>query len=306
VLTRAIAVSNGKGGVGKTSIAANVAAVAAVSGWQVLVIDLDPQGNLGSDLGYKQLGLSDEGEALAQAIQFERQLVPPAIGVRPNLDAVPAGRATLDLAAVLQQRQINGVSSAAALAAALASIEEDYDLVVFDCPPGDNVLGDLGLAASRGLVVPVRFDSGSLDGLELMAARFSRVKAGGLNPHLELLGIVLFDFPLRATALRSQVEDELRRDFAGGVRVFTTAIRHSQRAAFDMRREGITAAEYELLAETDRSNRLDLLKTNRAALKEAGPALSQAAAGIADDYVALANELLGAFAELPDLDEVTT
>lgn len=305
MLSQAIAVSNGKGGVGKTSIAANVAAVAAASGWQVLVIDLDPQGNLGSDLGYKQRGLSDEGEALAQAMQYGRQLVPPLIGVRPNLDAVPAGLATLDLAAVLQQRQMTGVSSAAALAVALGSVEEDYDLVVFDCPPGDNVLGDLGLAASRGLVVPVRFDSGSLDGLELMASRFARIKATGLNPNLELLGIVLFDFPLRATALRSQVEEELRRDFADGVRVFTTAVRHSQRAAFDMRREGITAAEYELLAADDRTHRLDLLKSDPTALRSEGPARSQAAAGIAEDYVALANELLGAFAGLPEL-EVTS
>jgi chromosome partitioning protein len=302
MLTQAIAVSNGKGGVGKTSIAANVAAVAAASGWQVLVIDLDPQGNVGSDLGYKQQGLSDEGEALAQAIQFGRQLIPPAIGVRPNLDAVPAGRATLDLAAVLQQRHMAGVSSAEALSAALGSIEEDYDLVVFDCPPGDNVLGDLGLAAARGLVVPVRFDAGSLDGLELMATRFARIKGGGVNPNLVLLGIVLFDFPLRATALRAQVEAELANDFATGVRVFDTAIRHSQRAAFDMRREGITAAEYELLATADRTQRLELLRTDFDALRAAGPARSQAAAGLAEDYVALANELLGVFAELAPVE----
>ena len=68
MLSQAIAVSNAKGGVGKTSLVANIGVVAANSGWQVLLVDLDPQGNLGSDLGYRQTGGSDEGAGLSRAL----------------------------------------------------------------------------------------------------------------------------------------------------------------------------------------------------------------------------------------------
>ncbi len=301
MLVQAIAIANGKGGVGKTSIAANLGAVAARAGWQVLIVDLDPQGNLGADLGYGDR-TGDEGAAFAGAVKVGQVLEPPILAVRPNLDAVPAGAETLDLAGWLQ-RTSDPQAAHASLMRAMSPIAEDYDLVVFDCPPGDNVLGDLGLSASRGLVVPVRFDSASLDGLELMANRFARIKGQGINPHLELLGIALFDVPVRATALRAQVEDELAQDFPDGTRIFRAAIRHSQRAAFDMRREGLTAAEYEILAEKDRARRLELLHEGPEALQAAGPSRSQSASGLAADYLDLTKEILGVFTSLPPVRE---
>ena len=187
-----------------------------------------------------------------------------------------------------------------AMARAFAPLAEDYDLIVFDCPPGDDVLGRLGLALSRALVVPVKMDAGSLDGLELMAGRYAAITASGINPHLELLGIVLFDVGLQATALRRQLVDEIRTDFGGDVRVFDTAIRHSQRAAFDMRREGLTALEYETVAAEHQRLRLELLRHGAGALRDAGPARSASASGLATDYVSVSNEVLGAFVELQD------
>lgn len=295
MLKQAIAIANGKGGVGKSSLVANFAAIAASSGWKTLAVDLDPQGNLGSDLGYKQSGESDEGAALSQAVQFGDRKLEPLRGVRTNLDVVPAGQYTRSLAAVLQKMRESDANSTLALARVLAPLEGDYDLVLFDCPPGDTVLGDMALAASRGLVVPAKFDGGSLDGLELMGRRFGDIVGSGVNPELELLGVVLFDFALAATRLRDQVEEELREAFGGEVRIFEAAIRHSQRAAFDMRRDGVVAIEYEEAAASDRTERLSLLRRGIEHLRNAAPARSQSASGIADDYLAVSQEILEAF-----------
>ncbi len=293
VLNQALSIANGKGGVGKTSLTANIAAIAAHSGWEVLVVDLDPQGNLGADLGYHQLGLSDDGAALSRAIQFGEPLVPPVRRIRRHLDAIPAGTLTHELARVLQDRGAR--ASAEAFDSALAPLVGEYDLIVFDCPPGDDVLGRLGLAMASGLVIPIRFDSGSLDGLELMAARMHEVASSGINPALRLLGIALFDVSPGATALRRQVLEELDMDFSRGVRVFETAIRHSQRAAYDMRQDGLVAIEYELVANRERRDRLALLRRGKEVMAAAGPPKSRSAAGLAADYTALANEILEVF-----------
>ncbi len=292
MLNQALAIANGKGGVGKTSLVANIAAVAAHSGWDVLVVDLDPQGNLGADLGYNQRGLSDDGAALSKAIQFGETLEPPVPQIRRHLDAIPAGFLTRELATVLHERGAR--ESALALDRALAPIADRYDLIVFDCPPGDDALGALGLAMARSLVIPIKFDAASLDGLELMAGRVDEIR-NGVNPHLELLGIALFDLNPRATALRRQVIEELDMDFSRGVRIFGAAIRHSQRAAFDMRQDGYIAIEYELMAARDREERLAMLRKGPEALELAGPAKSQSATGLADDYTRLTNEILEAF-----------
>ena len=216
----------------------------------------------------------------------------PLVMVRRNLDVVPGGGETSQLAERFRAGHGSMDAAVEAMARAFAPLAEDYDLIVFDCPPGDDVLGRLGLALSRALVVPVKMDAGSLDGLELMAGRYAAITASGINPHLELLGIALFDVGLQATALRRQLVDEIRTDFGGDVRVFDTAIRHSQRAAFDMRREGLTALEYETVAAEHQRLRLELLRHGAGALRDAGPARSASASGLATDYVSLSNEVL--------------
>src|SRR5947209_385764 len=121
VLDNAVAVANGKGGVGKSSITANVAGTAALSGWKVLAVDLDPQGNLGNDLGYNQGGRSDEGRGLLRAVVSADPLEPLA-GVRENLDVVPGGEAIDELVAILTTRQHRDASAAGAVGVALEPI----------------------------------------------------------------------------------------------------------------------------------------------------------------------------------------
>src|SRR5688500_12786513 len=135
VLDRAVVVCNGKGGVGKSSLAAAVAAMAAGASWKTLVVDLDPQGNLGFDLGYVQDGRSDGGEALQRAVLSGHELQ-PLEGVRYNLDAVPAGPGTEECFDRLRERvRFDGLGALRAFYEALAPLASNYDLVVIDTPP---------------------------------------------------------------------------------------------------------------------------------------------------------------------------
>ena len=100
-----VMVSNGKGGVLKTSLAANLSGLAAASGWSVLAVDLDPQGNLATDLGC--LERSDGGEALLRAVAENAPLI-PLRDVRPGLDVVAGGPRTAELAGHLSRAALSG------------------------------------------------------------------------------------------------------------------------------------------------------------------------------------------------------
>jgi len=122
VLSRVVAVMNGKGGVGKTSLTANLAGLYAAAGYRVLVLDCDPQGNLGVDLGYLGDGRADDGAELVRAITTG-SAPRPITDIRVNLDVLPGGDALNDLAAELAGRRDLGAGAGApALAASLAQV----------------------------------------------------------------------------------------------------------------------------------------------------------------------------------------
>src|SRR3954463_13721817 len=104
VLSRCIAVVNGKGGVGKTSLTANLAGLYAAAGYRTLAIDLDPQGNLGDDLGYLGAGLSDDGAGLVDALRA-RRAYRPLRNVRAGLDVLAGGAGPGGLNSALYCRQ---------------------------------------------------------------------------------------------------------------------------------------------------------------------------------------------------------
>lgn len=290
MLANALMFGNGKGGVGKTSIAANVAGLAARSGWKVLTIDLDPQGNLGSDLGYKQQGLSDDGEGLLQALVTGRP-VSPIVGVRPHLDSIAAGASTSDVWAVISTRRSVDPQTISDLARVLDPISRAYDLVVIDSPPAGGVAVDAALAASRWLVIPVKFDDGSIDGLELMARQFGAARST-VNPDLELLGVALFDFSTAGTVIRREVRAQLTAELGGAAPVLKSVIRRAERAAYDMRRSGLLAYEYQAKA-TESSERISVAdRIRRSRAGQPVEQFSSAAGGLAEDYAKLATELL--------------
>src|SRR5664279_5248730 len=199
VLSRVVAIANGKGGVGKTSLATTLSGLAAAAGYRILLIDLDPQGNVGEDLGYTGSGTGDDGAGLVTALVAGSPIAVTLPGIRENVDVICGGERLDDLAGLLLSRHRRGVPVTDVLAAPLADLldRSDYDLVILDCPPGEPNLQLLALGAARWLVVPTRGDAASLKGMTRIAQRL--VEARNHNPDLELLGVVLFDIASSAT-----------------------------------------------------------------------------------------------------------
>lgn len=282
ILERCVAVGNGKGGVGKSSLAVGLAATAAAMGWRCLAIDLDAQANLGADLGYLQDGRSDEGAGVHRAVLEGVPLV-PITGVREGLDVLAAGGWTDHLAEALARRVHEG--GAAELLAArdvLAAAGAGYDLVVIDTPPSTTVLMDLALAVSRFVCCPVRFDQASIDGLGRVDGRRRALDDAGVNDQLELLGVVLFGFGVAERRMLRDTRAQLEYLLDGVAPVFPTFIREARKAARHMRAHGVVASEY-FLAAQDAAPWYEAPGDER---------FARNAAGLAHDYWELGREVL--------------
>lgn len=287
-----ISVANAKGGVGKTSIVANLAGIAALGGARTLAIDLDPQGNLGADLGYNHDGRTDDGAALAAAIEGGG-LPEPIRDVRTNLDVIAGGE---------QLQSIAGLPDAEArLVEVVRSVAAGYSFVVIDCPPGGGALVDAALLSSRWLLVPVKADHGSLDGLQMMANRFGRIRLR--NPYLELLGVTLFDIGSTSTSILRSVVATLDADLNGIAPVLQPPIRRSERSAYDMRRLGLLAHEYQESAGT--SDGTTLADRFDAAAEGRRLKASSAAPALAEDYLRVTTQVLQKIASGFDSDRAT-
>lgn len=278
MIPTAVAVVNGKGGTGKTSLVANVAGLAAEGSYRVLAVDLDPQGNLARDLGY--VTDSDGGAGLVTALAGHGSLVPLG-DVRPGLDVVPGGEDLEDWAPLATARRGRNRQPEVALYDALRPIAPGYDLILVDCPPGNRELQLLALVAARHVVVPTKPDEASLDGLLRVAHLFDAVRP--LNPGLALLGVVLFGVEVRATRIRQEVRAQVGRELGDPSAVFDSTIRHLQAPARDSRGRGQLAHEYEAA----------VLAAPR--FYEPGGRdgrLAHSAPGLAGDYQRLTTELL--------------
>ncbi len=308
---RVIAVMNNKGGVGKTSVTANVAGVLAVSGKRVLVIDLDPQGNLGRDLGYRyEEGLDDEGKSLFDTLSAGVPLA-PVRGIRDysdegrgRLDVIPGGRWTAMLADVLSGMAQRGADPSERLAEALAEIAGEYDLVLLDTPPGEANVQRQALIAARRILIPTIVDDGSLDGLGGLAARVVDVRS--INPTLSVLGVVLFSLNSSAKRIEEQTRAELTVMLGDIAPVFAATIRQAQAAAVDARRRGQLVFE---VAKDFNETRFNWTKELDDAEKGKGEPAARIAAsstGLAADYVNLTKQLLVHLVEQEQLEQGVT
>jgi cellulose biosynthesis protein BcsQ len=237
---------NDKGGVGKSTIAANAAGQAAQAGMRTLAVDLNAQGNMALDLGVSlNPDVNDEGKGLLQAVTAEVPLR-PVRGVRKNLDFIPGGRYIRRIPATLQLSMTDEDSAREALtslARALSALADDYDLIILDSPPENELLLQLVLCAARFVVVPMKTDEASRVGLRALARVLRRMRQ--INPCLVLLGIVVFGSSTNATKLRADLRAGVEQDVGGAAPVFESFIRYAEAVGAAARKWGALVHELE-------------------------------------------------------------
>jgi chromosome partitioning protein len=289
--SRVVALINDKGGVGKTTLAANLAGQLAAADYNVLLIDLNRQANLSDDLGYRDRdGVDDQGNALLAALMMGTPLQ-PVVGVRPNLSIVPGGVRLADLTPLLLSRfQTAGRSAFLALADAIVPIAHQYDLIVIDSPPENTILVDLALGATRWVLIPTRSDRGGLVGMKLVAERFTLARE--INPSLGLLGVVLFGTLSSAKVIHADVRRDVSAAFGGTSPMLEATVRYSERYAHEGREKGRLAHELEV----DAANQPAWWKSLRAGEKSTRRLPASVIASVSADFREVAAEVLDALA----------
>lgn len=216
-----IAVSNQKGGVGKTATSVNVAGELARSGKRVLLVDCDPQGNATTSLGINKRALE------ATTYEVLMGIADPAAAIcatgRERYDLLPASEhlagAMIELASAAEREwRIRGV---------VRQVAPHYDIVLIDCPPSLGLLTLNALCAADYVLIPLQCEYLALEGLAQLKGTIDRVQQQ-LNSRLAILGVVMTMYDGR-TNLAQQVVEEVRRYFPQ--RIFNTLIPRSVRVS---------------------------------------------------------------------------
>jgi chromosome partitioning protein len=221
-LARIIAITNQKGGVGKTTTSINLSASLAAADCRVLVVDCDPQANSTGGLGYahnpERIGVY---EVLVDRIPMESAIIKTEFD---GLDLLPSGRHLAGANVELAGEEDRGDR----LALAFDAIRESYDFIFIDCPPALDLLTLNALVASDSVLIPVQCEYFALEGISALMETIDRLRDQGLNPRLQIEGVLLTMFDERMT-LTKQVASDLR-DFFGDA-VFQTVIPRNIRLA---------------------------------------------------------------------------
>lgn len=245
---RTIVIANQKGGVGKTTTAINLSASLAELGQNILIIDMDPQGNTTSGLGVDK----DEREYTVYELLLGACSIEDCLteSVCENLTVVPSN---INLAAA-EIELIGTDSKEFILRDAVASIKDDYDFILIDCPPSLNVLTINAMCTADTVLVPIQCEYYALEGLSQLMHTIELVKER-LNPDLEIEGVVFTMYDAR-TNLSLEVVENVKGNL--NQNIYKTIIPRNVRLAeapsygmpitkYDARSSG--AESYKMLAE---------------------------------------------------------
>ena len=217
-MAKVIAISNQKGGVGKTTTCINLSAFVALMGYKVLVVDIDPQGNTTSGFGIVGENKDNLKRTIYDVMMGDATVRDTVCGTTvPNLKVVPAN---IEFAGADVELMNLEESREKVLRRALAPVRDDYDYIFIDCPPSLNVFSVNALTAADSVLIPMPGDFFSLEGIAQLMNTVKLVKKH-LNHALEIEGVVMTMYDGRSN-LSNQVAQEILKWF--GKSVFKTRI----------------------------------------------------------------------------------
>ncbi len=213
-MARKLAIVNQKGGVGKSTTAVNLSASLAELGINVLLVDIDPQGNASSGVGIDKSKLEYSiYDVLIDGIAINEAIISTDI---QKFDVLPAN---IELAGA-EIELVSMISREGRLKKVISEVDERYDYIIFDCPPSLGLLTLNALTASDGILVPIQCEYYALEGLGQLVKTVNLVQ-NNLNPDLIIEGVLLTMYDAR-TNLSQQVIDEVNNYFED--RVYDTII----------------------------------------------------------------------------------
>jgi cellulose biosynthesis protein BcsQ len=291
VLGSSLVVAANKGGTLKTTSSTELSAGAAAAGYRVLLISLDPQGDVG--YGLNVMERSDGGANLDAAIRGE-QMLDPIRDVRERLDVCPGGPALADTRNWIVQQALSGGFYQGCLDAAVGPIAGNYDLIVIDTPPAVDLMIAAAFHTAHYVLIPTRIDAASLSGLGGVFTSFTNAR-NTTNPDIEILGVVLTAVPKSATRELSEVRAYLDDLLGPSVPIIEPPIREATIAAKHHRDRGLVSFEYE--AEANRAEPWYQRLRDGADTKKEAKRYSKAAQGLAEEYQQLTQNVLTRFVE---------
>lgn len=224
---KVIALTNQKGGLGKTTTAVNLGVCLSKQGKKVLLVDADAQANLTMSLGYPRP--DDLPISLATIMQdiIDDKLFDVQKGILHHSEGVDLLPSNIELSG-LEVRLINAISRERVLTTCINEVKKNYDYVLIDCMPSLGMLTINALAAADSVVIPTQPHYLSAKGLELLLRSVSKVRRQ-INPHLRIDGI-LMTMVMPRTNISKEVTALVRSAYGQNIKVFDAQIPHSIRA----------------------------------------------------------------------------